>query len=324
MDYAQNPHHVGVIPRIFEWLETPLADEKIQKWVLFDGAVLGEKLTKKTSMSFGSNRVYNLFSTSEFSVYGWGSAHLIALDLDAVSRNALDTLLRCSSGLPGVSILEGSANRKRMRDLLVSLAHARTSDGLNLYCRLADTRIAPVLIDVLSLEQRETLSKTILNWQIVGRQGLLETLFSSSKPLPTRAVAGELLEPLVLSDAQYSKMMRMSEADEIFQMLCDGAPELVPISDRGDFQRLLAGIIAAAHARKIELTSEIYQFSVIALTTRPDFFLLPVLDTFWDKLRIWPNTFSRLVDEWDDATWSSLTHDEIVPSSIAPENGVHS
>lgn len=324
MDYAQDTHCTELDSQISDWLDKPLIEESNQKWLLVDGAILGEKITKKMLRVFGANRAYNIFAGSEFSAYTWRAPHLIYLDHGGFRQNELFALLRDTDRLPAVALIESGADPKQVCDHLRWLAHVRTCDDLDLYCRFADTRIAPGLIEVLSDVQREVLRQCVWTWHIVGRHGRLTTIFQSDGPpnLPKKNLdLHSLHRQFILSDEQYLKLMRTAEADEMFQMLCEGAPELVPLGGRANFYVLLASLVSAARDRRLKHGAEIYQFIVIALTTRPDFFLNSVLEKFWQEVKSGTTGFSVLVSEWSDETWDSLNEVPCRPQGIEEATG---
>lgn len=47
MNYAQNLHDAELITSVRELVATPASGADMEKWLLFDGAVLGEKKRKE-------------------------------------------------------------------------------------------------------------------------------------------------------------------------------------------------------------------------------------------------------------------------------------
>ncbi|WP_426173810.1 DUF4123 domain-containing protein [Massilia sp. TWR1-2-2] len=319
MRYAQNSQTPGLLLDFLDWFDRSETDANTAKWVLVDGEILGRELIQTVVKTFGKSHVRNVFSESDFSVYGWRAPHLIRIASDKNIKNCLIRLIRVAGDFPAVARLEGCGDYRNIRRLLLWLAHARTTDGGDLYCRFADTRITPCLLQILARDQKEILQKYIANWQIIGREGTIETVFSRSEALRAELDPLELPDSIDISDFQFSKMMEFSEGDEIFLMLCAASPELVPACNLGSFHLLLAGLTHAARARGIELTSEIYQFCVIALTTRHDFFMNTILAESWREIRARSRSFTELASLWTDETWDALMHEPLTDSTLVSE-----
>jgi hypothetical protein len=97
-----------------------------------------------------------------------------------------------------------------------------------------------------------------------------------------------------------------TEADEIFQMPCEGASDLVPDENRGGFHFRLSSLVAAAHGCGLEKCKDIYQFSVIALVTSDEFYRASELDGSWARMRMGMDDFGSVVTSWPDETWNAL------------------
>lgn len=317
MNYGQNTQDAGLVSQVIDWLDSPKLNNAHEKWLLVDGAIVGEKVSRRIVTTFGVPRVCNIFSEIELAVYGWRAPHLIRLDAGPLCRREVSALLKSSVDVPAFGMIEGTGDQRQIQDIFLWLAQIQTVDMLKLYCRFADTRITPVLIDVLNIKQREALYSAIKNWQIVNRKGTLDCIFSRTDA-SGQSVERHHLNPILLSDEQYLKMMAASEADEIFQMLCEGAPELVPVDDKGDFQLHLAKLIDAGRALEVTQTNDLYQFCIIALTTRSDFFRDPVLRDTWQNIKQKGASFTALISAWTDETWDALVGAPVGP--IGPKS----
>lgn len=90
-------------------------------------------------------------------------------------------------------------------------------------------------------------------------------------------------------------------------MIVEGAPDLVPKKMLGLFHVRLAGLVVEARRHGIEVTGEVFQFCVVALTTNNLFFLDPILKEGLKNLRQRTVTFSALVNSWSDEIWEALS-----------------
>ena len=202
-----------------------------------------------------------------------------------------------------------------MGQCLAWFAQTYTPDGLELYCRIADTRITPGLVQVLDEEQKLKLGQTILQWQIVNRMGALESLLPNIKPqheedkTPFRKFASG--KAFTLSDVQFKVMMDKAEPDEIFDRLLENHSDLVPDNKRGLFYQRIVQSSQKAHQHGLEKTSDLVIFTVLALTSHDKFDEHPVLKETWARLKQKGASFSNLVKEWPDSVWGELAQPAI-------------
>jgi hypothetical protein len=115
--------------------------------------------------------------------------------------------------------------------------------------------------------------------------------------------------------------MRSSEGDEIFQMLCEGTPELVPERNRGVFHDELSRLVVVARKCGLDKTADVFHFSVIALSTRYDFYLHPEVSEAWTKIANQDISFELLVGTWTDRTWEMLAEPVDQANSESSTNG---
>lgn len=308
LKYAQNLHAPVLATEVQEWMSTPEFGRNMERWLLFDGAVLGEKATKRLLRMIPTSRVQNIFFGTSRQSYGVLSPQLVRITSGSTG-NWLSGVIDCMDGFPAVSLLNVHADRKILGQCLSWLGNASTGDGLDLYCRFADTRVTPSLMSVLYQEQVNTLRRCIHEWRVVDRLGQL-------RPVLNDSVRGQFADEaqrssgyeqqLRLSDAQFSMMMKTAETDEIFQMLCDGASDLVPHENRGNFHVRLSRLVTAGYGQGLKSTKDIYLFCVIALATSDEFYRTPELTECWSRLRAGLADFSSLVANWPDEIWNAL------------------
>ena len=295
------------------WLGKPTLVKNSAKWLLFDTSLIEQneliRLIKSQQYLFFNN----VFIKSRFEVYGLYAPHLIRLDEVQTTTQAefLTDLLNLSSGIPVLAALDASDDLTSLSDCLTWFAQAFTPDGLELYCRFADTRITPELLQVLDAEQKLRLQQNILQWQIVNRMGTLEALLPNIKPQldddPSPFQKFISSKAFTLSDAQFAGLMDSAEADQIFQNLCENNPTMVPVSDRGVFHKRLETIVKRAHQYGLESHTDLLLFTMIALSTHDKFDAHPVLKKTWLSIKEQGDSFSKSVSTWSDSVWSELS-----------------
>lgn len=306
--YAQNRHNPRLHAQLQQWLATPLINPASAKWFLLDAAMLTEPAFAALEEHLTGGTLKNIFDNSRYEVYGTVAPHLIRLDtlLPEEQTLVLNTVYQLSDGLPMLSALDAIADVTILCANLLWLAQASSADGMQLYCRFADTRITPSLFDTLDKAQCRQVGHCVHNWQIVNRFGMLKNVLTADVVEPPKAVS--MASPLILTDQQFVRLMQAAEMDEVFQMLCGSLPSAVPDADRGYFYSRLEEIIENARIRGLKDTCDILQFSVIALTTHDHFDNHPLLQDTWTQILANTAKFANLVDGWQDDVWFALAN----------------
>lgn len=313
MNYATNPHQDNLHAQLMRWLGKPSLVKNAAKWLLLDASLIEQNELMRLMKSQQYLFFNNVFIKSRFEVYGLYAPHLIRLDDAQTTTQAefLNGLLNLSSGIPALAALDACEDVTSLSHCITWLAQAFTPDGLELYCRLADTRITPRLLQVLDAEQKLRLEQNILQWQIVNRMGTLEALLPNIKPrhdddkIPFKKFASS--KSFTLTDAQFAALMVKAEADQVFQHLCENNPKLVPVNDRGVFHKRLETIVERARQYGLESHPDLRLFSMIALSTHDKFDVHPVLKETWLKIKEQRASFNQVVSEWTDTVWGELS-----------------
>lgn len=319
MNFAQNQQQAELVSDIQNWISVFRPGPTSEKWLLFDGAVLGAKIMRKLIRMFPATSCHNVFAGTAFERYELLSPHLVQISDVAVVAKRVPTILELMDGVPAISLLDANADGQVLRRCLSWLGHAKTEDGMELYCRFADTRVTSSLLRTLAEDQRTTLKQSIHEWRIVDRRGRLDTLLTSDVTelaMETGAVNLNPAEHLCLNDEQFTAMMKAAEADEIFQMLCEGASDLVPTVGCGDFYLRLSKLVAAARRYGLDRCQDIYQFCVVGLTTADEFYLAPELCECWARILARLDDFGSVVASWPDETWAAIAYAGIQSSEF--------
>jgi hypothetical protein len=311
MKYMQDLPQPQTYDELVGWVATPQPCEDHEKWVLVDGAVLGKKLTKSLFAFVRREGVVSVLADTEFSSYGEFAPHLIRLSHAYSAHKLLRFLVEDGAGCPAISVLDAFSDKAALVSVLRWLARASTEDGVEMYCRFADTRITSTLFKFLCTHQNSELVPYIGRWQVIDRYGALQTVFSnksiSADSRTCYAQTDHSSKQLIFSDRQFASIMNACEADEIFYLLSEGATELVPEANFGQFHDRLANLVISARRYGLESTAEIFRFCVVALATRDTFFLDPIISSLWTQIRERKVSFSDSVESWPDETWTALS-----------------
>jgi hypothetical protein len=313
MDYAINPHQSTLHSQLSRWLKTPSRVKNSAKWLLLDASLIEQNDFARLQQEHHYVVFNNVFIKSRFEVYGLYAPHLIRLDELQESTQAafLSDLLNISSGIPALAALDASNDLTSLSECLTWFAQAFTQDDMELYCRLADTRITPGLLQMLDKEQKLALTQNILQWQIVNRLGTLEALLPNIKPQlddnPTPFKTFTSGKAFTLTDEQFKGLMDRAEADGVFQHLCENNSKLVPVNDRGLFHKRLESIVIRARHNGLEGHPDMLLFSTIALSTHDKFDAHPILKETWLKIKEQRTNLNQVVSEWSDTVWGELS-----------------
>jgi hypothetical protein len=311
MDFASNLYRTDLHARLTQWINKPPLVNDSAKWLLIDAGLLEQDGFIRLMKPYENTHLHNVFKKSRFEVYGSYAPHLFQigqLDHHAQSAFLADLLILCN-GIPALAAMDACEGVTSLSHCLSWFAQAFTPDNLELYCRLADTRITPALLQVMDDEQRVKIGQNILQWQVVNRLGTLEALLPNIKAqhkdeTPFKKFTSG--KSFTLSDKQFATLMQKSEPDTVFQSLLKDNPDLVPAADRGLFHQRLETITERAHQRGIEGSTDMVMFTIVALNTGDKFDAHPVLEETWESIKQKGASFNKLVNAWPDKIWNEL------------------
>ena len=312
MDYAVNPNENTLHAQLVRWLVKPAPVKNATKWFLLDGALVEQSKLKQLIESQQYIAFNNAFIKSRFEVYGMHAPQLIYLDNAQPHTQAtfVESLLALCNGVPALAALDACNDLISLRECLTWFGQAFTQDSMELYCRFADTRITPGLLQILDEDQKLRLGQNILQWQIVNRMGTLESLLPNIKPQldndPTPFNKFTSSKAFTLSDAQFAGLMEKAEVDHVFQMLLETNPELVPEKDRGLFYQRLSKNVKHAHQYGLTSASDLLFYNIVALSTHDKFDSHPLLEETWLSIKEKQTSFKELADSWSDDIWNNL------------------
>jgi len=315
MDYAQNLYQTEIKKYILDLLLLYSAPEQsaqsaqseqehLSLWFLLDGVMLKSGDLGVLASSARQSRA--ILSKTQYTIDDddFGPWLMQAPDEQSAQEQWLEKLIESCTGLPALNIIVTEHTADEIENTLATLITVSTTDKQSFYCRFADTRIIPVLIQALSVQQKEAAFATIKHWYFVNRSGYMEQAFSRED----KQYASVFYTPLrlMLNEPQFVFMLEASEPDNIFSLLCELSPELVPEKKRGDFHVKLKRILAMAQTKQIIDIQDQLQFTMLALSFGEGFHQHEILQDTWEKLNAQTDKLGNLIAGWPDDIWQAL------------------
>lgn len=190
---------------------------------------------------------------------------LLPLDSGPSGKERLAKAIAHCSGRPMLSVL---ASASPMRDLVESWhpyhwLHA--SDGQRLILRFADTRVLPVLPEILRAEQWAAIRAPISHWFHIDRSGNAVACVAAgdSVAVPPR---------LEVTQQQLDRFVEFAEPDAAADFIFSHAPELMPKNASGyDVHQHFGELLAFARKHRVELWADKMALITVDLLTRGRF-----------------------------------------------------
>jgi len=296
--FLQNQHAAELADELALWLDER-SPQNYRCFAIADMTMLDAKMLARLERHASTG--VQILETSRYAAYEELGPRLIPLG--RLPSERMQRFLSASDGVPALSFVELLAPEGIPQlQSLAWLAEAETADGMQMYCRYADTRILPVLLDTLTDDQTAVPAGSIRRWAWVNREGRLnQKIFAA-----TKVVNDEPLPPLSFEDQQFSSLMQAAEADLIFGMLHESSPEIIPETTRFDIHRRLSNLLDAGRERGVVDASDQLQFVAIAWSSSETFYQLPCLAPSWEIIRDQKGRFSDVVKTWDDSIWEQI------------------
>lgn len=303
--FLQNPHAPELISDLMQWMavEHP-PDHEI--YAIADMTMLDANWLRQLERL--ASPTITILEHSRYAAYEELGPRLISLE--NLLPNQLERLLRWANGTPSLSFVElVSPSGKPDLKPLVWLAETEIENGLPLYCRYADTRILPPLLSQLGPVQTPVLASRICRWAWINREGRLdETTWIKNKDNIEPPIF-----PLQLDQRQFAELMRAAEADLIFNLVHESAPEIIPKAAPAEIHRRLSALLDAGRQRGVEDASDQHQFVAIAWSSSETFYQLPCLEPTWEMLSQHITRFADVIKTWSDNVWDQI--DALSPAS---------
>ncbi|PVY79727.1 uncharacterized protein DUF4123 [Cupriavidus alkaliphilus] len=195
------------------------------------------------------------------------SPYLLPLDgLATDQRRAMISALgKHCQGRPMLSFVASWQSPSRLAQLWQTcLEPVVEGDDTRFVLRFGDTRVLSTLPVALSPAAWARLTAPVAQWNLVNREGLLEPL--SLTELRTEPEAHRA-EPLMLSQAEFDRMVEAAMPDALMDSLYRQSPGILPATGKAHAHRRVAQAYALAKAHRVEAMHDILLLASHALST---------------------------------------------------------
>lgn len=310
MRFAYSRHHSSIETAISTWGDQSLA-RGLQVFALLDGSMFSPRDIQqlaRASIIFRPALIGSPFENLELQ-------GPLLWEIDGSNQKKLPILLRRTEGIPALSLIATTELPEHLCEVLLWLAIAHTQDEQKLHCRFADTRTLPSLLNCLNAEQIDRLAKAINEWLWITRDGKIETRQFTIQATP----AVQKSDTFQLDASQFDFMLTAAEADMVFQMLDEKMSDLIPDSLPHEIHARIASLLNTARGYGITDLPELFQYTVVALSTRDDFDQHPAVRDTWTRLKSETLSFSALAEQWPETFWLALTPPDEDAVTFDPE-----
>jgi hypothetical protein len=203
----------------------------------------------------------NCYQLDAFEGLQGAAPWLVPLPSDDPNQQELRKLLRHCRERPMLSFVASRQPAITLKDDWANLHWVCAEDEQNMLLRLADTRILPVLPQVLTPEQWSAFTAPLEHWLLINREGQLVTC-----PLANKCVIAS--KKIKLTQAQLDALLHVSEADAVIDLLVENMPEIIPVNiKKSQLYKIVNESCVLAQAHRIEVFSDTVSLAVAACLT---------------------------------------------------------
>ncbi|WP_416048477.1 DUF4123 domain-containing protein [Cupriavidus basilensis] len=177
-----------------------------------------------------------------------------------VLREQILGLARHCAGRPMFSIVASSRNAAELKPNWQKCARVSTEDGQKLLLRFADTRVLPMLPEVLRQESWAALTHELSEWWYVDRAGQLDQV-----PV-VEAIAAPVF-PLALGRREFNKLLERGEPDSVIDAMFRQLPGILPATAKAGFFEKIKAVCEFARAQEIDAFPDILALGIFDTRT---------------------------------------------------------
>lgn len=223
-------------------------------------ALVDTAFTHDSSVSWAHEQMWPVYREGKLEELKVISPCLMPLssDRDDLLRAELTRLLRRCHGRPMLSFIHSEETPQSICESWQDILEIETSDAQKFLLRFADTRITPVIAQVLAESAWIRLGDGVDQWVIIDREGVLQRL-----PLPTRQAPKPAERyPIRLDDKQLNLILDHGAADALANVLHEHFPDLLSARSGASVYRRLAAIYDLSAKCGMESSSDLIILAV--------------------------------------------------------------
>ena len=220
--YLQDSWHSTNADLLRQWLTPVLSEGHRHIYLIGDGSF------SEASLTAGTLSWQPVFTTEPMSQYQEMGLFIAQIEPNDLGILKLINQLERFTGLPMFSLIVSDQSDTEITQMLTWLSDARTSDNLELYIRIGDSRCLPHILKSLNPVQKDYISYLMEQWYWPGRDGLWNQGFSMSK---VRARLNQDAIPKthnIITEQQFEALMNSGEIDLIHSLIAQMDDEVYP------------------------------------------------------------------------------------------------
>lgn len=186
---------------------------------------------------------------------------LMPLSSSDPDQQQLRKLLRHCKERPMLSFVASREPTMTLKEGWANLHWICTADEQRMLLRMADTRILPMLPQVLTAAQWAAFTAPLEHWLLINREGQLVTC-----PLAAKDTTSST--KIELTQAQLDTLLQAAEADAVIDLFVENMPEIIPADiKKSQLYNLIDESCQLAQAYQIQTFSDTVSLAVAACLT---------------------------------------------------------
>jgi hypothetical protein len=205
---------------------------------------------------------HGLYDNDEMRDLVEASPFLVNLSIEntEVLQSEISSLVRHRKNRPMLSFI---ASEKKAPEIISGwqrLTNVTTEDGQKFLLRFADTRVTPVLAEILQPASWAALTELLDSWLYIDRSGLLAEL-------PMKSAGIQPVLPLILSDKELSALIAHNQPDAIIAEFAERRTELLPDARHAAFYDRIERACALAKTCEVEAFPDLVALATLTCVT---------------------------------------------------------
>ena len=230
-------------------------------WALLIDSAFDHTAEEKISTARG----FNCYAEDPLDDLETVAPWLLTLDNGEVGKKRLAEAIAHCGGRPMLSVLASTQPLRSLVESWHSYHWLHASDGQRFILRFADTRVLPVLSEILQPQQWAAIRAPLAHWFYIDRSGNPV----ACPEAPASAVVPPRLE---VTQQQLDRFVEFAEPDTAADFIFSHSPELMPHGASGyDVHQHFSELFAFARKHRVDLWADKMALITVDLLTRGRF-----------------------------------------------------